>query len=162
MSTPKNNPAALFHAPAEKEIAGVKVIVLKLPFERFADAFTLGETVNDLVNGEFSIEKLRTIAGADAPAAAALARVVAACLQVPGSVMSTEQPVQLKPEDVRAMPLVTVFEALCVVMEENADFFTQTIPNLGGSIARVGSIGSKLLNSLSERVTALTPSSASA
>lgn len=158
----KQNIATLFHSPTTKEIAGVKVIVLKLPFERFADAFALGDAICSIASGEFSAEKMRTLFAINAPAFEALSRVLAACLQLPPEAAGTEAPMQFKPQDVLDLPLVTVFEALGVVMEENADFFTQTLPNLGGSIARLGSIGSNLLNSLSERVTALKPSEVSA
>lgn len=155
------NIANLFHSPNTKEIAGVKVIVLKLPFERFADAFTIGEAITTLAEGEFSAEKMRAQFAIEAPAFQAMSRVLAACLQLPVDTVGNDVPLQFKPQDVFSLPLVSVFEALGVVMEENADFFTQRLPSLGGSIARLGSTGSSLLNSLLERVTALKQSEAS-
>lgn len=146
----------LFHRPQIKEISGVAFQFYKLPFELFGDAIELGEWLGA---ERFSIERLREVARADSPQRQRLLTLVGSCIKLPekkhdgvGAGRYSEPPPPqsfLTPEEVAQMPVPMLAEVLVTLLEENADFFIQTLPTLTETIVRMGSIGSELLNSLS-------------
>lgn len=148
----------LFHKPARQVIGGTAFIVSKIAFEHFDDAMTLGRWVAELDESLFAPEQLASLK-VGSPERQALNRLLAGCLavaQLPEIDQDSTQrecPIQLKPADVDAMPLMMVAEAVAVVLEVNADFFFQTLPRLLETATRIKSTGSALLSSWSAPAT---------
>lgn len=148
----------LFHKPSHHQIGGTAFIVSKIAFEHFDDAMTLGRWVAELEESLFSPEQLASIK-TDSPERLALNRLLAGCLavaqlpEIDQDSTQREWPIQLKPADVDAMPLMMVAEAVAVVLEVNADFFFQTLPRLLETATRIRSTGSALLSSWSAPAT---------
>lgn len=152
----------LFHKPSHHQIGGTAFIVSKIAFEHFEDAMTLGRWVAELDESLFSPEQLASLK-VGSPERQALNRLLAGCLavaQLPEidqqAPTQREWPIQLKPADVDAMPLMMVAEAVAVVLEVNADFFFQTLPSLLATANRIRSTGSALLSSWSAPATSST------
>lgn len=141
----------LFHSPQPKEIGGVSFLFYKVAFDQFDDAITLGEWLGA---DAFSIEKLRTAAKPGSPQRELLLKLVAGCIKLP------DQEDFLQSADVAVMPVPMLAEVLMHILEENADFFIQTLPSLTQAMVRLGSIGSELLNSSS--APAITPTASPA
>lgn len=151
----------LFHKPSHHQIGGTAFIVSKIAFEHFDDAMTLGRWVAELDESLFAPEQLASIK-TGSPERQALNRLLAGCLavaqlpEIDQAPIQREWPIQLKPTDVDAMPLMMVAEAVAVVLEVNADFFFQTLPRLLETATRIRSTGSALLSSWSAPVTSST------
>lgn len=151
----------LFHKPSHHQIGGTAFIVSKIAFEHFDDAITLGRWVAELEESLFSPEQLASIK-TGSPERQALNRLLAGCLtvaqppEIDQAQTQREWPIQLKPSDVDAMPLMMVAEAIAVVLEVNADFFFQTLPSLLATANRIRSTGSALLSSWSAPATSST------
>ncbi|MDR2155900.1 MAG: hypothetical protein LBE78_12905 [Burkholderiaceae bacterium] len=129
----------LFHHPEIRTIGGTGFVVYKIAFEQFDDALLIGQYVISISDGAAGpIQMLRALA-AGTPERAALERLLAGCLALPAR--DGAAPQRLQPEDIRAMPAVTVGLAIAEVLEVNADFFLRSLPPLAASISRIMSIG---------------------
>ena len=145
----------LFNPPQAREIGGCDFAVTRLGYEVFEDALTIGPWVAGLDERLPLLEQLQPIKPG-APIGQALHRMLAHSLAVRPT--PDDAPVQLTPDDVRAMPLLMQAEALAVVMEVNADFFFRTIASLSRMATRLGWTGSALLSSSSAPATSPPPS----
>lgn len=146
---------ALFNPPVQKEISNIEFLVTRLGYEDFDDALVVGPWVASLDDSRSLLGQLEALKPG-APIGEALHRMLAHSLAVRPT--SDAAPVQLAPDDVRAMPLLMQAEALAVVMEVNADFFFQTIAALSRMAHQLGWTGSALLNSSSAQGTSPLPS----
>jgi len=135
---------ALFHKPSTKPIAGIDFLVFKLGLDQFADAMEFGDWLGD---DGFSFEKLRDAVKPGAPQRELLLRIVAGCLALPQE--NGAEPRRLQATDAGEMPVVMLAEAVAIILEENADFFIQTLPKLAQTMARLAQIGGELLSSSS-------------
>lgn len=141
----------LFHQPQQRQIGAATFTVYKLQFSQFADALVLGRFLEALdidADSASLLEELQKLAD-DSPERQALKRTLAGCLAVtlPGESGGQRQ---LQPDDIEVMPIIMQAEAIAVVMEENADFFSQTLPRLLRAGLRIKSIGLALLKPWSE------------
>lgn len=141
----------LFHKPQIEDISGVSFQFYKIGFDQFDDAIALGDWLGA---DAFTIDKLRTAAKPGSPQRELLLKLVAGCVKLP------DQEDFLQPADVAQMPVPMLAEVLMQILEENADFFIQTLPSLTQAMVRLGSIGSELLNSSS--APAITPTASPA
>lgn len=137
--------ASLFNAPQERELSGIKVQVYKVEMRLFGAALDVAAWSEkfswDL--GPSQLEQLRA-----GPTREALDQLVAGCIAVQSGV-DGEEPQRLAAGDVQCLPIVTVAEAVALILEVNMDFFTQTLPRLAKVGRAMGSTGSALLSSLS-------------
>lgn len=136
----------LFNKPTEKPIGDIPFLVYKLGYDQFDDALEVGAWLQTLNWASFDVEALRALKK-DSPERLALDRTIAGCLALADPAAGAA-PARLQPDDVSAMPIIMVGEALIVVMEVNADFFFQTLPRLKKTSDRIKSIGSELLSNL--------------
>ena len=135
----------LFHQPTERPIGAATFTVHKLQFDQFADALVLARYLEGINMDAFDLDALEQLA-ADSPERQSLKRTLAGCLALH---LPEGQKQQLQPQDVDVMPVVMLAEALAVVMEVNADFFSQTLPRLLQAGLRMQSIGLALPSRLS-------------
>lgn len=140
----------LFNPQVHRQIGGLGFGVTKLAYEDFDDALVLGPWVAEIDDRRPLHEQLEALKPG-ALMGEALHRILAHSLAVRPT--PEAQPVQLTPDDVRAMPLLMQAEALAVVMEVNADFFFQTIVALSRMATRLGWTGSALPSSSSAPAT---------
>ena len=118
--------------------------IYKLGMDQFDDALTVGQWFAELEGGVQDNERAYVIAQLEAlragdPVRQALDRLIAGCMKL------AEPPGDVDPQ---RMPIMTVAESVAVLMEENADFFLQSLPSLTKAAARMKSIGSELPSSL--------------
>ncbi len=136
-----NQLSSLFAKPRIVTICGVELELHKLAFENFEHAIIVGEWIGSAplvtVQDAFSICK------PDCPAREPLLQVLAGCLRVPGHAE------RLTGDDVRQMPIVMVAEATLAIVEDNIDFFMESLPAIVARLGRLTLIGSKLPSSLS-------------
>lgn len=144
----------LFNPPVPKQIGGVDFSATRLGYESFEDALTVGPWVAQIEQGGQFLSHLQALKPG-APIGEALHRMLAHSLAVRPTPEAA--PVQLTPDDVRAMPLLMQAEALAVVMEVNADFFFQTIATLARMAHQLGWTGSALPSSSSAPATSPLP-----
>lgn len=154
----------LFHKPQIKPIGGVDFQLYKIAFDQFGDAMALGEWLGE---GKFSIDKIREAVKFDSEQRRLLLTVIGGCLKLGPTPSASATAVGLTtdfltPDEVAEMPIAMLAEAVLVIMEENTDFFIQTLPSLTKTMVRLGSIGSELLNSSSALATGLNASPATA
>ncbi|WP_130357200.1 hypothetical protein [Pigmentiphaga kullae] len=138
---------SVFQTPARREIAGRAVDILKLPFEVFDDALTVGNWMQDR-SDMFDLTALEALRKGD-PVRAALDRLLAACVMP----IEDDQAVALTVADIGAMPIAAIAEAVYVVLEENLDFFMATLAAIQPIQQRLMSIGLQLRSSSSLPVT---------
>lgn len=136
----------LFNKPVPRTIGGVAVLILQVPFERFEQAFVIGEWFGVMDSGKFDFEELRVSLAPGHERREALLDMLCACVQIPGD-DDASPPRALVMGDLAGMPLIAVAEAVIEVMEVNADFFFQTLPKLLKAATRMSSIGSELSSS---------------
>ena len=134
--------AKLFQIPVAKSIGGVAFLVAKVPFAAFDDALTFGEWLTGAAGDVLDLAALAQLRG-DSPVRAAIHVLLAACLAVD----EDGAPRQLTTADVGRMPAQMVLEAVYVVLEENVDFFMQSLAAIRPIQARLVSIGSRSLSS---------------
>lgn len=149
----------LFNTPSSSSIGGVLLSVTKLRFEQFDDVLTIEPWISSI--GDTTLLDWLGQLKDDPELRACLDRLLAGCLWLPtGADEPTDSPTlrQLNPADVQQMPLLMVAEAVAVVMEVNADFFSQTLGRIAAVARRMGPIGSELLSSLSAQGILSTPS----
>lgn len=153
----KNDLRNLFHKPQSKEIAGTSFLLYKLGFDQFDDALALGQWLGA---GEFSLDKLKAIAASTGPQRTLMLTLIGGCIKIDQKLpepfeSATGEAITtgfLMPDEVAMMPVPMLAEVLMAILEENADFFTRTLPRLTETMIRLGSIGSALLNNLSAPV----------
>lgn len=133
---------SIFQAPSAKTISGIDFSVAKVPLEAFDDALAFGEWLINQQGGQINLAQLHGLKS-DAPVRTALERLLAACL----APVIDGQPQAMTVADVRSMPIPMVLEAMYIVLEENLDFFIQSLASIQPIQTRLMSIGLRLLNS---------------
>lgn len=138
----------LFHQPTDHTIGGQTFTVYKLQFDQFALALVLARYLEGLdleADASAILAKLEGLAQANSAEGEALRQVLAGCLtvSVPGDEARQQQ---LQAADIGLMPIPMVAEAIAVVLEVNADFFSQTLPRLLQAGMRLQSTGLALLS----------------
>lgn len=146
----------LFNKSKPREIGGVEMHVRRVVLDQFDDALEVGKWLQGLdqsLRGTEIIPALESLQSSS-PTRQALERLIAGSL----SIEPTGE--TLTVADVRSMPIPTVAEAIAVLLEENLDFFFQTLPKLLEAQKRITSIGSASPSSSSAQVTPATESAA--
>jgi hypothetical protein len=125
----------LFHSPDIHTVSGVNFAIYKLAFDQFDDALLLGTYIAALDKAALAspIDALQALKDGT-PERAALERLLAGCLALADD---DSEPRSLTPADVAAMPIVTLVEAIGVMMEVNLDFFIRTLPTLAATAGRL-------------------------
>lgn len=148
---------AIFQTPSPIKIGGHSFLVSKVPFDSFDAAVTFGQWLIASAGGVIDLAALERLRG-DSDVNMAVRQLLAACLAVDGD----GGPRQITVQDVGAMPLPMVLEAVYVVLEANLDFFIQSLAAIRPIQARLLSIGSLSPSSSLQPDTAATRSGGTA
>lgn len=147
---PNDNLHELFHRPSTVPIAGVACYVYKIAFEQFPNAIAVGEWWN---GNPFTLEALRQLTAEETLVSTALLSLIAGSVKVArGDTPASKLPF-LQPAEVRQLPVVALADAIIVILNENADFFTQMLPSMLSAARSLMSIGGQLRNASSAPAT---------
>ncbi|WP_175841630.1 hypothetical protein [Burkholderia arboris] len=157
--------SSLFNRPVPKVLGPVNVLITLVAWDQFDDAIRIGTWLQQLPDMMPTIDDLDRLRK-DGEMCSAIDRLVAGCISlvpagephVDGSV-----PRQFTIADVRAMPIMTLLEAVLLIMEVNVDFFLTSLQTCMAIKNRMPLTGSPLLSSSSapattEMVSGATPS----
>ena len=125
--------ANIFNKPVAREIAGVPVTIQQVPFSHFEQAITLGEWFDSMSNGSIDFTALRESLQPGHPRRQALLELLQTCIYV----QHKDGNSMLSIDELGAMPVPAMAEAVVEVMEVNADFFFQTLPRLQKTAERI-------------------------
>lgn len=153
---------SLFNRPSRKTLGDRDVDITLLAWSQFDDAILIGTWLQKLPDMMPTIDDLGCLRE-DSEMRGAIDRIVAGCISLPAAFEPTANanaPHQLTIEDVRAMPIMTLLEAVLLIMEVNVDFFLKSLTTCMAIKNRMPLTGSPLLSSSSAPATIATDSAA--
>lgn len=136
---------SLFNHPTRKTLGDRDVYVLLLCWGQFDDALAVGKWMQGFNAMMPTLDDLSAL-DLDGDVRAAIERLVAGCISVADVMDSPEHEAatrrQLSVGDVRSMPIMTLLEAVLLIMEVNLDFFLQSLQTCMAIKTRLLSTGS--------------------
>ncbi len=156
---------SLFNRPTPKKLGDIDVEITLLSWSQFDDAILIGTWLQQLRDMMPTIDDLGRLRE-DSEMRGAIDRIVAGCISLPAAsepLVEGSVARQLTVADVRAMPIMTLLEAVLLIMEVNVDFFLKSLTTCMAIKNRMPLTGSPLLSSSSapattEAASAATPS----
>ncbi|WP_175716538.1 hypothetical protein [Burkholderia anthina] len=152
---------SFFNQPSRKTLDDHPVDIALLSWSQFNDAIAIGGWMQQLPDMMPTIADLMQL-NEDGDLRGAIDRIISGCIALPniGEPIAEDASTRsLSVADVQAMPIMTILEAILLIMEVNLDFFLQSLQTCMAIRNRIVSTGSPLLNSSSAPATTA-PSSA--
>jgi hypothetical protein len=146
---------SLFNRPTSKKLGDVDVEITLLAWSQFDDAILIGTWLQQLRDMMPTIDDLGRLRE-DGDMRGAIDRIVAGCISLPAvdePAAAVNGSYQLTITDVRAMPIMTLLEAVLLIMEVNVDFFLKSLTTCTAIKNRMPLTGSPLLSSSSAPAT---------
>jgi len=140
---------SLFNRPKLKKLGDVDVEINLLTWEYFEDALAVGTWMQSITDMMPTLDDLQQL-GYNAELRASIDRLIACCISVPATdthEAGARTGHRISVAEVKAMPIMTLLEAMLLVMEVNLDFFLQSLQRCMQTKTRLLSTGSPSLSS---------------
>ncbi|MDN7533868.1 hypothetical protein [Burkholderia orbicola] len=152
---------SLFNRPTPKKLGEIDVEIALLAWSQFDDAIAIGTWMQQFPDMMPTIADLAQLRS-DSELRGAIDRLVSGCISLAGNEAIQSAAAagagRISIDDVQAMPVMILLEAVLLIMEVNVDFFLKSLRTCMAIKDRMPLTGSPLLSSSSAPATTAVPS----